>query len=179
MHHFTCTSSHLIYYISCSRCGMLYIALYWRPLRTRFGEHRRAVIGNDANQPVARYFNTGNHSVSDMEIRVLCPISGSNGSRKRHEMCLISKLGTVHPHGINGRLSCLTLSVFACLKQTLTVLLKLALKHEQQCFIRHKDTRRSRVSLGLIKHALRMFKIVKNDRCSKFICELILKKYVV
>jgi hypothetical protein len=94
-------------------------------------------------------------------------------------MCLISKLGTVHPHGINGRLSCLTLSVFACLKQTLTVLLKLALKHEQQCFIRHKDTRRSRVSLGLIKHALRMFKIVKNDRCSKFICELILKKYVV
>ena len=30
-------------------------------------------------------------------------------------------------------------------------------KHEQQCFIRYKDTRRSRVSLGLIKHALRMF----------------------
>ena len=24
-HHFTCTSSHLIYFISCSRCGMLYI----------------------------------------------------------------------------------------------------------------------------------------------------------
>ena len=31
------------------------------------------------------------------------------------------------------------------------------LKHEQQCFIRYKDTRRSQVSLGLIKHALRMF----------------------
>jgi myosin heavy subunit len=31
------------------------------------------------------------------------------------------------------------------------------LKHEQQCFVRYKDTRRSRVSLGLIKHALRMF----------------------
>jgi hypothetical protein len=30
-------------------------------------------------------------------------------------------------------------------------------EHEQQCFIRYKDTRRSRVSLGLIKHALRMF----------------------
>jgi hypothetical protein len=25
-----------------------------RSLRTRFGEHRREVIGNDANQPVAR-----------------------------------------------------------------------------------------------------------------------------
>jgi hypothetical protein len=30
-------------------------------------------------------------------------------------------------------------------------------KHEQQCFIRYKDTRRSRVSLCLIKHTLRMF----------------------
>jgi hypothetical protein len=39
------------------------------------------------------------------------------------------------------------------------------LKHEQQCFIRYKDTRRSRVSLGLIKHALRMFYIAKNTMC--------------
>jgi hypothetical protein len=30
------------------------------------------------------------------------------------------------------------------------------LKHEQQCFIRYKDTRWSWVSLGLIKHTLRM-----------------------
>jgi hypothetical protein len=53
---------------------MLYIGETGRPLRTRFGEHRRAVIGNDANQPLARHFNngiTGNHSVSDMEVRAL------------------------------------------------------------------------------------------------------------
>jgi hypothetical protein len=31
------------------------------------------------------------------------------------------------------------------------------LKHEQQCFNRYNDTRRSRVSLGPIKHALQMF----------------------
>ena len=103
--HFTCASSHLIYCISCSRCGMLYIGETGRCLRTRFGEHRRVVIGNDANQPVARHFNNGNHSVSDMVIRALCPISGSNDSRKRHEMRLISKLGTVHPSGINERFS--------------------------------------------------------------------------
>ena len=59
----------------------------------------------DANQPVARHFNNGSHCVSDMKIRALCPISGSNDSRKRHEMRLISKLGTVHPHGINERFS--------------------------------------------------------------------------
>ena len=32
-----------------------------------------------------------------------CPISGINDSRKRHEMCLISKLGIVHSLGINER----------------------------------------------------------------------------
>ena len=84
---------------------MLYIGETGRCLRTRFGEHRCAVIGNDANQPVARHFNDGNHSVSDILIRALCPISGSNDSRKRHEMRLISKLGTVHPSGINERFS--------------------------------------------------------------------------
>ena len=51
-HHFTCTSSYLIYCISCSRCGMLYIGETGRCLRTRFGEHRCAVTSNDANQPV-------------------------------------------------------------------------------------------------------------------------------
>ena len=55
--------------------------------------------------PHAGHFNNGSHCVSDMKIRALCPIPGSNDSRKRHEMRLISKLGTVHPLGINERFS--------------------------------------------------------------------------
>jgi hypothetical protein len=43
-------------------------------------------------------FNSGNHSVSDMKIRALCPIFGSNDSRKKHEMRLISRLGTAHTY---------------------------------------------------------------------------------
>ncbi len=39
------------------------------------------------------------------QIRALCPISGSDDSCKRQEMRLISKLGTVHPLGINERFS--------------------------------------------------------------------------
>ncbi len=74
---------------------MLYFGETGRQLRTRFGEHRRAISANDANQPVARHFNSGSHCISDMKIRALCPISGSNdrASRKRQEMRLISKLG--------------------------------------------------------------------------------------
>ena len=48
---------------------MLYIGEIGRSFRTYFGEHRRAAIGNDANQPVAKHFNyTGIDSVSDIEI---------------------------------------------------------------------------------------------------------------
>jgi hypothetical protein len=82
---------------------LLYIGKIERSLKIRFGEHRRAVIGNDANQPIARYFDTGIHSVSDTEIRAICPISGSSDRHKRYEMRLISKFGTVYPYGINAR----------------------------------------------------------------------------
>ena len=77
---------------------MLYIGETGRPLRTIFGEHRCAVCATDASQPVARHFNSCSHVVSDMKIRAFCPISGSHDSRKRHEMRLISKLGTLHPY---------------------------------------------------------------------------------
>ena len=73
---------------------MLYIGETGRCLRTRFGA-----------RPVARHFNNGSHCLPDLKIRALCPISGSNDGRKRHEMRLISKLATVHPLGINERFS--------------------------------------------------------------------------
>ena len=46
-HHFTCLSSNLIYCISCSKCGLLYIGETGRSLRIRFGEHCRSVINHD------------------------------------------------------------------------------------------------------------------------------------
>jgi hypothetical protein len=41
--------------ISCSRYGLLYIGKIERSLKIRFGEHRRAVMANDDNQPIDRY----------------------------------------------------------------------------------------------------------------------------
>ena len=109
------SGNRLVCIVACDRATVLakpspqtsssFFQFFLRCLRTRFGEHRRSVTSNDANQPVARHFNNGSHCVSDMKIRALCPISGSNDSRKRHEMRLISKLGTVHPLGINERFS--------------------------------------------------------------------------
>jgi hypothetical protein len=55
------------------------------------------------------------------------------------------------------------------------------LKHEQQCFNSYNDTRRSRVSLGRSDktRTANVLNCFKNDRSSKFIVELIFRKYVV
>ena len=63
---------------------------------------------NDANQPVTRRFDSGNHIFSDMKTR---SISGSTDRYKRQEMRLISKLGIVHSYGINERFPYVSLPV--------------------------------------------------------------------
>ena len=46
-------------------------------------------MNNDGDKPVERNFNAANHSISDIKICAISPISGSNDSRKRHEKRLI------------------------------------------------------------------------------------------
>ena len=76
-----------------------------RRLSDRFAEHLRSLRNNDVDKPVARHFNAANHSISDIKVCAISPISGGNDSRKRHEKRLILKIGTIHPHGLNERYS--------------------------------------------------------------------------
>ena len=71
----------------------------------QFAEHLRSVRNNDVDKPVARHFNAANHSISDIKICAISPISGGNDSRKRHEKRLIFKIETIHPHALNERFS--------------------------------------------------------------------------
>ena len=103
--HYTYTPSNIIYCISCSKCRKLYIGETGRRLSDRFAEHLRSVRNNDVDKPVARDFNTANHSISDIKVCAISSIFGGNDSRKRQEKCLIYKTGGIHPHGLNERFS--------------------------------------------------------------------------
>ena len=92
--------SNLVYCISCSRCGLLYVGETGRRLSDRFAEHLRSVRNGDADKSVARHFNSANHSLSDIKVCAISQISGSNNNRKRQEKRLIFKIGTIHPHGL-------------------------------------------------------------------------------
>ena len=100
-----CTSSNIIYCISCIKCCKLYIGETGRRLSDRFAEHLRSLRNNDVDKPVARHFNAASHSISDIKVCAISPISGGNDSHKRHEKRLIFKIGTIHPHGLNERFS--------------------------------------------------------------------------
>ena len=104
-HRFSCISSNVIYCITCDKCPKVYIGENGRRLSDRFAEHLRSARNNDADKPVARHFNSSNHSPTDMKVCAILPISGGHDNRKRQEKRIIFKLGTVQPNGLNERFS--------------------------------------------------------------------------
>ena len=104
--HFTCTSTNVIYCITCTLCKKLYIGETGRRLGDRFREHLRDVEKDDKNasKPVARHFNLPNHSKQHMVVCGLSLHQGSTESRKK-EQKFIFQIGTLNPHGINERFS--------------------------------------------------------------------------
>ena len=105
--HFTCTSTNVIYCITCTLCKKLYIGETGRRLGDRFREHLRDVEKDDKNasKPVARHFNLPNHSKQHMAVCGLSLHQGSTESRKTLEQKFNFQIGTLNPHGINERFS--------------------------------------------------------------------------
>ena len=64
---------------------------------------RRSNTPHDVDKPVARHFNTANHSISVIKVCAISPISAGNDSRKLQEKRHIFKIETFHSHGLNKR----------------------------------------------------------------------------
>ena len=103
--HFDCTTSNIIYCITCTLCSKLYIGESGRKLGDHFREHLLDTKnkGLDLSKPVARHFNLPGHSHEHMEICGINLHLGNNETRKRKEQRLIFKLGTLAPNGIKER----------------------------------------------------------------------------
>ena len=82
--HFDCTTSNIIYCITCTLCNKLYIGESGRKLGDRFREHLLDVKnkGSDLSKPVARHFNLPGHSQEHMEICGIYLHLGNNETRK-------------------------------------------------------------------------------------------------
>eukprot|EP00061_Rhincodon_typus_P002142 g16719.t1 len=85
---FTCTSTNMVYYIRCSRCGLLYVDETKQRLGDRFVEHLRSVRDKRQHLPVTNHFNSSSLSLDDMCIlgRLLCH---NDATRKLEEQHII------------------------------------------------------------------------------------------
>ena len=79
--HFNCTTSNIIYCITCTLCSKLYIGESGRKLGDHFRKHLLDVKnkGSDLPKPVARHFSLQGHSHKYMEI---CGINLHLGTMK-------------------------------------------------------------------------------------------------
>ena len=113
--HFSCITENVVYCLSCSKCpSTVYIEETGRRLADRFREHRRDVINGKNELPVPAHFNQTNHILEDMNVAVLKAGLANQENRKKQELWLIFKYGTVCPSGLNQD-SSFTWITFFCL----------------------------------------------------------------
>jgi hypothetical protein len=101
----------VIYCITCRKCNKQYIGETLRPFRDRLREHFYSVVNFDPkkskNMPVARHFNSPNHSTADFQCNIIeivlknPKLPETTRFRKSREMFWIHKFRTVSPEGIN------------------------------------------------------------------------------
>ncbi len=104
----TCATKNVIYLISCNKCSMQYVGETTQPLRVRFNQHRNAVSNKKKDTLIVRHFNQRDHSVTDMQIRVLqnindCESKAVKGKLMVAEDMWIRLLASSYPFGLNNK----------------------------------------------------------------------------
>ena len=110
-----CSSSNVVYLLSCNKCSLQYVGQTGRQLRKRISEHRNAIIKEQGSCPFLRkHFKTGNlcHNAG-FSVRILEKLPGKGltdrgvvdrskvAFRKEKEAEWMLKLRTVYPYGLN------------------------------------------------------------------------------
>ena len=97
---FSCTTSNLVYIITCRACTLSYVGETGRRLGDRFCEHLRSV-SKKADLPVAKHFSSPGHTTDDMMVAVVRAGLHNTRDRRRAEGRLIFKCKILQPRGIN------------------------------------------------------------------------------
>ena len=101
LEHISCTSTNLVYLISCKLCGLQYVGETGRMLRDRINDHLSAIRLNKPT-PIGIHFNLPLHSVSNFSIIGIENNLDNITNRRARESLWQTILKTIHPSGINN-----------------------------------------------------------------------------
>ncbi|XP_053571161.1 oxidative stress-induced growth inhibitor 2 isoform X2 [Bombina bombina] len=104
-----CTSTHIIYLITCSLCQQQYVGITTRPLKDRIREHLLSIEEEFPRTPVAKHFHTHPHKLTHFTFKAIehiisNPLGGDrNKTLSKREVYWIFMLQTRVPQGMNKR----------------------------------------------------------------------------
>ncbi|XP_041453719.1 uncharacterized protein LOC121406911 [Lytechinus variegatus] len=98
----TCTTTKVVYLITCRVCRVQYVGETKTTLKKRFYGHRSTVNTAKLDTPVGRHFNLPNHSIADMMLQGIESLGTRPDSvRTSREKLWMRRLRTIQPHGLN------------------------------------------------------------------------------
>ena len=106
----TCSSSNIIYLITCSRCGVQYVGETSQRLNLRMNNHRTAINGKKDTILYEHFRQEDGCHITHCIVQPIEKIddSGSKQDQKKkrleREAFWIKKLRTLTPYGLNDRL---------------------------------------------------------------------------
>ena len=106
-----CKTCNVVYGITCSHCGLIYVGETKGQLNKRISGHRYQIL-NNGGQLLYQHFNLPDHSILSMGVIVIEKIyhhtnspSLSTPYRREREEYWIKELGTASPYGCNDNVS--------------------------------------------------------------------------
>lgn len=102
-HSATCSSSNVIYLITCTRCKKQYVGLTTKPLRTRINHHRSNIFQNKRVY-ISLHFNLPDHNINNISVQIIDQVNERNNTLRdlqQLETFWINTLKTLQPLGLN------------------------------------------------------------------------------
>ena len=102
----TCTSSNVIYLVTCLKCKLQYVGSTSTPFKVRFRNHKSSMVTNKKTCEVAVHFGRTPHELSDFEFTPFEKIIDAQNTERKlltREVYWTAQLRTLQPYGLNKR----------------------------------------------------------------------------
>lgn len=96
---FSCSSTNIIYLITCRKCRKRYVGKTTRTLRERINHHRSTIL-TDQNRYLSIHFNFPDHQLDHLTVQIIDSANSPN-ELKHLKHFWINKLQTIKPKGLN------------------------------------------------------------------------------
>ena len=97
----TCTTTNVIYLITCRHCHLQYVGETSRSIRERLSNHK-SDIKNKKETSISNHFNSHLHTILDLRITAIQHCTQDTTFRLKQEKFWQNTLKTLQPLGING-----------------------------------------------------------------------------